>query len=119
MKKPLMLSKEEQIYFMRSLYSVFMIDYKLHEVEQGALGILETQFDISKDLYSYPIFKNTEEIANEINKIKDFQVRRCFMHMIHEVYHEIIKGFFSGPNTEEAKLFRKLYDDLKIRINLE
>lgn len=119
MEKPLSLSKNEQMCFMRAVYSVFYRDKEINDIEKDVLRILNRCFELSEKDYEYYVHQNADDIAKEINKIKDIRVRIYFMRIIHDVYREEIKKWFKGRDTENAKKFRSIYWDLKNKIELK
>jgi hypothetical protein len=119
MDKPLVLSKDEQICFMRAIYSVFFRDENINDTEKSVLRLLNECFNLSTKDYKHYVHINEVDIAKEINSINDIRVRVYFMRIILDVYREEIKEWFKGAETDHAKQFRKMYDYLQNNIDLK
>ena len=119
MDKPLVLSKDEQIRFMRAIYSVFFRDEKINDTEKSVLSLLNNCFNLSTKDYKHYVHTNEVDIAKEINSINDIRVRVYFMRIILDVYREEIKEWFQGAETDHAKQFRKMYDYLQNKIDIK
>ena len=119
MQKPLQLTEQEQLRFMRALYSIFYRDKSINTYESTVLNLLNQCFDMSTNDYQHYVHVNVNDIAKEINAISDVRVRIYFMRIIIDVYHKEIQELFSGPRTDHAKKFCAMYRFLQEAIDLK
>ena len=133
MQKPLQLTKEEKLCFMRALYSIFYRDRGINTSERSVLDLLNRCFDISTNDYQHYVHVNVADIAKEINAISDVRVRIYFMRIIHDVYLEETEGlqglrqkFFveiqerlDVPTKYYRKGLKEMYGFLQANIDLK
>ncbi|WP_428354990.1 hypothetical protein [Methyloprofundus sp.] len=119
MQKPLQLTQEEKLRFMRALYSIFIRDGEPNDAEHPVLRLLNECFNLSISEYQHYVHINDADIAKEINAIQDVRVRIYFMRIIHDVYREEIQYWFKGPNTDDSKRFAYMYGYLREQIDFD
>ncbi|WP_428354988.1 hypothetical protein [Methyloprofundus sp.] len=119
MQLPLQLTKEEQLGFMRALYSVFYRDKQINSTERPVLNLLNRCFDMSTSDYRHYVHVNVGDITKEINAIADVRVRIYFMRVIHDVYRKEIKHLFTGQAADHAKKFKIIYPFLQENIDIK
>ncbi|MBT5222624.1 MAG: hypothetical protein HON51_09570 [Gammaproteobacteria bacterium] len=130
MQQPLQLTKEEQLRFMRALYSVFYRDKQINSTARSVLDLLNQCFHMSTNDYQHYVHVNVADIAKEINAISDSRVRIYFMRIIHDVYLKEIdrlrrhrQKFFVGIQEfltiDYTKGLKEMYGFLQKNIDIK
>jgi hypothetical protein len=113
MKKPISLSEDERLRFMRSLYAVFYRDENIDKTEGEVLRIFSQVFWVPQNQYRHFSNLSPKLIAHEINLISDVRARIAFLSIIHDVYVKERTAIFGGRDN-----FPDFYMRLKLMVKL-
>lgn len=120
MKKPVSISPQEGISFLKVVHSFFLRDEKLTPVEENVLSMLVAAFQIKgsqQKEFQVMFFTNVDSMAEEIHKITDRNVRLYLLATIQEIYRIERKNALRF-SKDDREIFESTYNSLLHKVKI-